>query len=158
MKQAGCFNIHFGIESGNNQTLARMRKGYTTKQVRETVARVKDSGLSCSGNFMLAYPGERGVLHTIAFAHELQLHLTQFSITLDLPNTMLFTEAIQAGRRQGNPWSEFVKYPERTELVEMFASEKFTPEQLFQFLDDAYSSTRTLFDTHSKQKEYDGIQ
>lgn len=151
MKKAGCFNIHFGIESGNDATLARMKKGYTVAQVREAVKIVKDADLSCTGNFMLAYPGEdeKDVRQTIAFAKELHLDLAQFSLTLDLPNTELFLEAVQAGRRHGNPWSEFVKHPERVELVEMFASDRFSSEKLFEFLDEAYACTRTLFDMHS---------
>ena len=148
MKKAGCFNIHFGIESGTDTTLARMNKGFTVEQVRQTVSVVKDAGLSCTGNFMLAYPGENAndIRQTITFAKELELDLAQFSITLDLPKTPMFDEAIKAGRRDGDPWSAFVKNPERVDLIEMFASDRFSPETLFEFLNEAYSSMQTLFD------------
>jgi radical SAM superfamily enzyme YgiQ (UPF0313 family) len=148
MKKSGCFNIHFGIESGNDSTLARMKKGYTTDLVRQAVQTVKAAGLSCSGNFMLAYPGEdeKDIRHTIAFAKELNIDLAQFSITLDLPRTELFADAVRTGRRNGNPWSEFIRNPERVNLVEMFSSELFPSEKLFDFLDDAHSCTKTLFD------------
>jgi radical SAM superfamily enzyme YgiQ (UPF0313 family) len=153
MKEAGCFNIHFGIESGNDATLTRMKKGYNTDSVRRAVGMVKSAGLSCTGNFMLAYPGENetDIRNTIAFAKGLSLDLAQFSITLDLPKTELFDEALRSGRRRGNPWSEFIKHPQRIDLVEMFSSELFTPEELFAFLDEAHQCTKTLYNTRESK-------
>lgn len=153
MKKAGCFNIHFGIESGNNSTLARMKKGYNTNQIQQAVQLVKAAGLACTGNFMLAYPGEdeKDIRNTIAFANVLNLDLVQFSITLDIPKTELFDEAVISGRRHGNPWSEFVKNPARIDLVEMFSSELFPPEKLFDFLDEAHQSTKTLYNVKRGQ-------
>jgi len=146
MKEAGCFNIHFGIESGNNSTLARMKKGFNTHQITNAVHIVKDAGLSCTGNFMLGYPGEdeRDIRKTILFAKALDLDLAQYSITMDIPNTELFDEAVLSGRRKGDHWSEFTKNPERTDLVEMFSSE-LPSEKLLELLDEAHGSTRTLY-------------
>lgn len=148
MKKAGCFNIHFGIESGNDGTLLRMKKGYTLDQVRRTVKMVKDAGLLCTGNFMLAYPGEneRDVYRTIEFAHELQLDVTQFSITLLSPGTELFSEAVRTGRQKGDPLSEFTRDLTKIDGLHNYASEVFPPEKLFEFLNIAYAGTRTLFD------------
>lgn len=146
MEEAGCFNVHFGIESGNDKTLKRMKKGYNTEEIVDAVLMIKASGLSCTGNFMLGYPGEdeKDILNTIAFAKFLNLDLSQFSITLDLPKTELFNEAVACGRRHGDPWSEFTRNPQRTDLVEIFSSE-LPQEKLFELLDEAHSKTRTLY-------------
>lgn len=146
MEKAGCFNVHFGIESGNNSTLERMKKGYNTAQVVDAVVMVKASGLSCTGNFMLGYPGEseKDICNTIVFAKALDLDLAQFVITVDVPNTELFDEAVASGRCHGNHWSEFTKNPERTDLVEMFSSD-LPREKLLEFLDVAHRTTRTLY-------------
>jgi anaerobic magnesium-protoporphyrin IX monomethyl ester cyclase len=147
MKEAGCFNVHFGIESGNESTLKRMKKGYNVDQIRYAVQIIKHAGLTCTSNFMLAYPGEseEDILNTISFAKSLNLDIAQFSITLDLPKTELFDEAIASGRRHGDPWSEFTRHPERTDLVEIFSSE-LPQEKLFEYLDEAHRETRTLYD------------
>ena len=146
MREAGCFNIHFGIESGNDFTLDRMKKGFSVSQIRYAVQAVKDVGMSCTGNFMLGYPGEseEDILNTIDFAKSLNLNLSQFSITMDTPNTELFDEAVAFGRRHGDHWREFTRHPERTDLVEMFSSE-LSREKLFELLDEAHSNTRTLY-------------
>ena len=114
MKKAGCFNIHFGIESGNDATLARMDKCYVRMDVLEAVIAVKTAGLSCTGNFMLAYPGETEVdiLNTIAFAKTLDLDVSQFSLTIDSPGSLLFEQARDAGRVYGDYFSDYTAHPD----------------------------------------------
>lgn len=151
MKEAGCFNIHFGIESGNDTTLLRMKKGYTQSTVRKTIEIVKKAGLSVSGNFMLAYPGEtkEDILQTIQFAKELELNIAQFALTIDSPGSALFDEAVLVGRRTGNYLSDYVRHPDPDNsglpTVMFSASDKFSQKELQQFLELAYASTKTLF-------------
>ena len=152
MKKAGCFNIHFGIESGNDNTLIRMKKGYTSDDIKKTVSLIKNAGISVTGNFMLAYPGEReeDVLQTIDFARALDLNISQFSLTIDSPGSELFEDAIKVGRRTHNYLSEYVKHPDpdNSDLpTALFsASDKFSEDELHAFLEKAYASTKTLFD------------
>ncbi len=151
MKKAGCFNIHFGIESGNDKTLKRMNKGYTREKIMKTVEMVKKEGLSCTGNFMLAYPGEseKEILESIDFAKELDLDVSQFSLTIDSPGSQLFSEALEAGRITKDYLSEFVKHPdpENSGLpTELFsAADRFSEKELKSFLEKAYASTKTLY-------------
>jgi radical SAM superfamily enzyme YgiQ (UPF0313 family) len=148
MKEAGCFNIHFGIESGNDTTLERMRKGYTTAKVVEIIKMVKAAGMSCTGNFMLAYPGEdeKDILNTIDFAAELQLDMANFFLTHNVPMTDLYYEGIKAGRQSKDAWSEYTRNPVNGDSLTTYASDSFAEEQLHNFLDLAFSRTRTLFD------------
>jgi len=152
MKKAGCFNIHFGIESGNDKTLLRMKKGYTQEKIKQTIDLVKQAGLSVSGNFMLAYPGEtrEDILQTIEFAKNLDLNVSQFSLTIDSPGSGLFEDAIRCGRRTHNYLSEYIRHPDPDNSglpTSLFsASDKFSQEELHYFLELAYASTKTLFD------------
>lgn len=156
MQQAGCSNIHFGIESGNDSTLRRMKKGYDVKKILETIKMVKESGLQCTGNFMLAYPGEeeKDVLNTIEFAAALDLNMTHFGITYAMPMTELFYEGVKAGRHSGNdPWSELTRNPNKGEdLFKIYASNTFNDDQLNRFLDIAFSKNRTLFDMNKEKQ------
>jgi len=150
MKSTGCFNIHFGIESGNDKTLKRMNKGYTCAQIKQAVDMVKSEGLSCTGNFMLAYPGEseKDILETIEFAKDLSMVISQFFLTIDGPSSVLFEEAIKVGRRTHDHLRDFVKNPfDFTTPIELFsASDRFTQDQLNSFLTKAHSETKTLYD------------
>lgn len=50
--------VFFGIESGSEGLLRRMRKGATVDQVREAVKRCRGHGLKVAGSFIVGYPGE----------------------------------------------------------------------------------------------------
>ena len=44
MKMAGCWEIHYGIESGSQRLLDLIQKGITLEQVREAVKMVEGVG------------------------------------------------------------------------------------------------------------------
>lgn len=92
MKSAGCFKVHYGIESGNNDILKKTKKGITLNQIRETIIKTKNAGISIKGYFMLGLPGEtrKTMMQTIKFAEELRLDETMFSITTPFPGTELW--------------------------------------------------------------------
>jgi radical SAM superfamily enzyme YgiQ (UPF0313 family) len=150
MKRAGCFNIHFGIESGNDTTLKIMKKGYDSQRILSAIHSVKSAGLSCSGNFMLAYPGEseRDVYATIEFARKLELDLTQFSITQLIPGSDLFAEALHQGIISDDPWRQYTLMPTNPELLTNCANKAFSVEQLNEIMAYAYNSVKTLYDLH----------
>lgn len=58
MKDAGCHSVSFGIESGNPDMLARVRKGITLAQAREATSACKRAGIIAHASFMAGLPGE----------------------------------------------------------------------------------------------------
>jgi radical SAM superfamily enzyme YgiQ (UPF0313 family) len=58
MREAGCWQLQFGVESGSNDMLNQMSKDVTIRQMAETIARSADLGFSTKGFIMLGFPGE----------------------------------------------------------------------------------------------------
>ncbi len=58
MKKAGCDSISFGVESGNEAMLRRIRKGITREQVREAVSLCREAGIIAHTSFIAGLPGE----------------------------------------------------------------------------------------------------
>jgi len=58
MKATGCDGISFGIESGNQEMLDRIKKKITLDQVRRAVGLCKDVGLLVHASFIAGLPGE----------------------------------------------------------------------------------------------------
>lgn len=112
MKDAGCYRVLFGIESGSDEILKRIRKGIRVEQVRQAVEAAKRAGLEVFGAFMFALPGEteKTMQKTIDLAVSLDLDLAKASITIPLPGTPLFQELQSRERIKTNDWSKFNFY------------------------------------------------
>jgi MoaA/NifB/PqqE/SkfB family radical SAM enzyme len=56
MKQAGCFEIAFGLESGDDSTLGEIGKGYDTKTAVANLWKVHEAGIKTGCLFMIGFP------------------------------------------------------------------------------------------------------
>ena len=89
MKRAGCYSLSYGIESGNQDILNKMRKGQTLEQCKNAVKLTKQVGMECIGFFMFGNIGEnrKTMEETIEFAKSLDLDIAQFHILVPYPGT-----------------------------------------------------------------------
>jgi len=103
MKDAGCFRVFFGIESGNDAILKLMKKQITTAQARSAVEAAHLAGLEVGAFFILCYPGETDdtVLDTLRFAASLPLDYAGLTMPYPLPGTALLE---RVGDRVTRPW------------------------------------------------------
>ena len=99
MKKAGCWNIFFGIEAGNQDLLDNIKKKMTVQQMTEKVRLVKKCGIAIRGSFMIGLPGEtpEKARETIQFAIDLDPDYAQFTIATPYPGTELWQTAEQWG-------------------------------------------------------------
>ena len=91
MKRAGCVQIKFGIEAGNQKVMDRIRKGITIEEVKKAVKMTKDIGLKQTTFFMVGHPGETkdDIQDTINLAKELDPYTAWFNIVSPYPGTEL---------------------------------------------------------------------
>lgn len=94
MKMSGCHTILFGVESGSDEMLNRMRKGFSVAQIRETFGLCRRHGIKTIGYFIIGLPGEtRGSAEeTIALARELKCDFASFSIAMPYTGTALYDQ------------------------------------------------------------------
>ena len=129
MKEAGCWNIFFGFESGDQNTLDLIGKKITLDQIRTVCKWCKELGIEIRASFMIALPNETPELakKTIDFAVEVDPDYAQFCITTPFPKTRLYEEAIKYGLLENdfskyNVWQPvFVPfgYKNRDEILKM---------------------------------------
>ena len=98
-KEAGCWAILFGGESGAQENLNAVRKGSTLDQTRAAVRAAKAAGLRVSMPFLFGIPGETYAdgLKTIEFALELDPDLANFHALTAFPGTDLYDHHAQYG-------------------------------------------------------------
>jgi radical SAM superfamily enzyme YgiQ (UPF0313 family) len=99
MARAGCWQVDYGIESGNQAILNGIVKGQTLDQVQRVVKMTRKTGIGVRGFFMLALPGETEstMRDTIQFAKRLDLTSAVFHVTTPFPGTDLFNIARESG-------------------------------------------------------------
>ncbi|MFZ5572192.1 MAG: B12-binding domain-containing radical SAM protein [Thermodesulfobacteriota bacterium] len=73
MLDAGCDSVLFGIESGNQEMLDRIRKRVKLNRIREAVADCRAVGMRVLGTFIVGLPGEtqETLMDSHRFAQEL---------------------------------------------------------------------------------------
>ena len=96
MHRAGCRQIHYGIESGNEEVLKRTAKHIRLEQVNDAVRWTEEAGIQSKGYFILGLPGdtEETMEETIEFAAGLELTDAMFSIATPMPGTQLWNELL----------------------------------------------------------------
>jgi|TARA_Y100001960_G_scaffold169124_1_gene177558 anaerobic magnesium-protoporphyrin IX monomethyl ester cyclase len=104
MKESGCYQLSFSLESGSKNTLKRMKRGYSMKKGVEMMKAMRARGFEeiCS-NFIVGFPGDTwdDIRETFNFADQLRndglLDYCLFSIATPLPGTELADIAMQGG-------------------------------------------------------------
>lgn len=121
MREAGCWLIAFGIESGSQAVLDACRKDTTVEKARETVSMVHRTGIKAWGYFIIGLPGETRatIRETIDFAKSLPLDIALFHVAVPYAGTEFYFQAVRNGWLDTNDWSCFdmndsavVRYPD----------------------------------------------
>jgi len=91
-KEAGCWAILFGAESGVQKDLNAIRKGITPAQIKKAVQAAKEVGLTVYTPFLFGIPGQTYAdgLKTIEFALELDPDIANFHAITPFPGTELY--------------------------------------------------------------------
>ncbi len=109
MRDAGCHQILFGIESADPQILRNIRKPIRLERVRRAVRMAQDVGINVRAAFMLGNVGEtvETMRRTIAFAKELNPDIALFNITVPFPGTEMFEWAKKHGYLRTRDWRNY---------------------------------------------------
>ncbi|TAN61176.1 radical SAM protein, partial [bacterium] len=99
MKQAGCVNISFGIETASQRLMELIKKGETVEDNIKAVRLAKSAGLGTRGAFILGLPTEtrQESLATIRLAKSLPLDEVKFSLATPYPGSPLYEMAKKEG-------------------------------------------------------------
>lgn len=113
IKAAGCKKVCFGIESGSQEILNQIKKGFTLKDVREAVAMARSADLEVDGFFILGFPNETEEMsqETIRLAKELDLNWATFNLFVPYPGCELYDILMREEKIQYDDWSSFISYP-----------------------------------------------
>ena len=99
MKEAGCFTIAVGFESGSDRSLKLMKKGITREQNLKAAKLIKESGIPLFAFFMLGFPWEsmEDVKQTVDIIFEINPDFIEVAIAMPYYGTELFEKCRELG-------------------------------------------------------------
>lgn len=110
MRSSGCWQIDYGVESGNNDVLRFIKKGFTKEQVVQAFKLTRDTGINIRAFFILGFPTEtiETVKETIEFAKVCDPDIAVFYLPQAYPGTELFEIAVNENALGTEDWSKYL--------------------------------------------------
>jgi len=99
MKQAGCYVINLGVESGHPQILKNIKKGVTLDQLEHAHKLTRKHDIRTYSTFLVGSPGETEETFraTINFAKKIRPSLANFFVAVAYPGTAMYEQAVNEG-------------------------------------------------------------
>ncbi len=137
MRDAGCFDLAFGVESGDDEVLRKIGKNITTDHTREAFRVAHKVGLTTIGFFQLGHPFDtiETMEKTIDLAIEIEPTYAQFAISTPLPGTALWNWVKHHGKEISDKRSVKIDIFGGTPY---FGTENFTKEDVSRMYRRAY--------------------
>lgn len=113
MKEAGCFRIHYGVETGDPEMLKKIGKpGLDMIKLKQAFKMAKDAGIFTLAHMIIGLPGEnRNTLKgSIDLLCELDTNEINLNIATPYPGTKLFEMAEKKGWILTNDWSKYTSF------------------------------------------------
>lgn len=96
MRDAGCIQVEFGVESGSQRVLKEMKKGSSIEQIKSAFKICKKYDLRTLANFLINTPteDESDLKATFSLADEIKATKYAFGVTLPLLGTELYDKYV----------------------------------------------------------------
>lgn len=109
MKQSGCHQVMFGVESLNREILKNINKKMNPDAVKEVIQKAKKLGLEVRAAFMIGNPGEteESLQQMIRDMISLDPDIVHINITTPYPGTEMFSWARHNNLLMTTDWNDY---------------------------------------------------
>jgi radical SAM superfamily enzyme YgiQ (UPF0313 family) len=141
MAESGCVYLLVGFESGNQETLQGIHKGFNkTGSYRDLIAGLQRRGISVQGCFVFGFDHDDGDVFaaTVDLVQELRVDIPRYSLYTPYPGTTLFKRMMDEQRILSYNWNDY------DTMHVVIRPAKMSPEALYSGFKWAYRETFRL--------------
>lgn len=138
--QAGCYQIHIGVETGTQEGLNHLKKGVTIKQLLNTFYWAKKYKIRTIADMMIGLPFEKSkkdIFRNIKILYKLKPTYAQFNILQPFPKTEIFIDGEKKGLFTEKRWKDWMINPD-SKFEKDIWNEYFTKKELSILLKKVY--------------------
>jgi magnesium-protoporphyrin IX monomethyl ester (oxidative) cyclase len=97
LKKSGCIQIDFGVESGSQESLNRMKKGITVKDTETVFSRCRAEKIRTYANMLINTPDEteEDVRKTVALMEKIKATVYGICVTTPYPGTEIYDRYVR---------------------------------------------------------------
>lgn len=109
MRASGCSVVSFGVESGVQEILDRVRKGTTLRQILAAFDACRQAGMRSAAHIILGLPGETPatIRATLRLVRRIRPNFVQFYGAIPFPGTEFHREARERGWIVARDWPDY---------------------------------------------------
>lgn len=140
MKRAGCWQVIYGIEAGDQKMLDIIKKGVTVEQNEMGIKLAKKAGLNVRATFVFGLPGEtlETIKKTVDFAKRMKLDVVNFFTVILFPGNELYSMAKKEGKILHENYDEYTSLIDTEATHLHYVPEGLTEKELKNAIVDAY--------------------
>jgi radical SAM superfamily enzyme YgiQ (UPF0313 family) len=138
MVESGCVYLLIGFESGNQDTLRGIHKGFNqTAEYKDFVSRLHRRGITIQGCFVFGFDHDNKHVFdsTIDLVQELGIDIPRYSIYTPYPGTPLFQRLMEEKRILSFNWNDY------DTMHVVIQPAQMSPEELYAGFKRAYRET-----------------
>jgi anaerobic magnesium-protoporphyrin IX monomethyl ester cyclase len=132
MSKAGCQQMSFGIESGNQHILNVLNKGIRLEQAEKAMSLARQAGITTIGLFMIGMPNETidDAMETIHFAKKINPDYANYFAFMPFPGTQLFYDALKDPSFGDDYYRNLIIRPEPNSVIKIWPT-KMSEKEIF---------------------------
>ncbi|MBU2637991.1 MAG: B12-binding domain-containing radical SAM protein [Nanoarchaeota archaeon] len=136
LKKSGCTKIAYGVESGSNKVLKRMRKGITLDQVKKAFKLTREAGIKTQALISIGHIEEtkEDVELTKKLISEIEADYLCVSVITPYPKTEVYEYDIEKGYLNNIKWDNYACFKDEI----LWRTDNFTGDELVKIRDKMY--------------------
>ena len=144
LRAAGCYRVHFGVETGSPKILKDSGKFMTLDQIHQGVEVAKSADMKIMLYFMFGFLDEtiEDTDMTIDLAKKLNPDYVSFGVLIPYPGTEIYKAGLASGIIPRDYWREFALNPEPDYRIPHVIEDKLDRETLIKLKN---SATRSFY-------------